>query len=80
MPPKLISRPHKASEITNRLADLDGNQQYHQMCGRTKVMPPLARKRCKVIPPPVSGETRHHVQSNPAIGSEECQRENLRRI
>jgi hypothetical protein len=25
---------------------------------------------CTVTPPPVSSETRHHVQSNPAIGSE----------
>jgi hypothetical protein len=29
----IIWRPHKASEITNRLAALDGIQQYHQMCG-----------------------------------------------
>ncbi len=26
-------RPYKTSEITNRLAGLRANEQYHQMCG-----------------------------------------------
>ena len=38
---------------------------------RCNVMPPLATKRCTIIPPPISDETRHPVQSNPATGSEE---------
>jgi hypothetical protein len=38
---------------------------------RCNVMPPLATKHCTIIPPPISDETRHPVQSNPATGSEE---------
>jgi hypothetical protein len=35
------------------------------------VMPPLATKHRTIIPPAISDETRHPVQSNPATGSEE---------
>jgi L-cystine uptake protein TcyP (sodium:dicarboxylate symporter family) len=33
---------------------------------RCNVMPPLATKRCIIIPPPISDESRRPVQSNPA--------------
>jgi hypothetical protein len=36
-------RPYKSSEISNRLAGLRANEQYHQMCGRPNVMPPPQR-------------------------------------
>jgi hypothetical protein len=58
-------RAYKTSEINISLSVLATNEQYHQMCGRTNVMPPLATKRCTVIPPPVSDETRHPFQSIP---------------
>src|SRR5713101_5879295 len=38
---------------------------------RCNVMRPLATKHFTIIPPPISYETRHPVQSNPATGSEE---------
>ncbi|MCU1249776.1 MAG: hypothetical protein JWQ49_2805 [Edaphobacter sp.] len=50
---------------------LRGSQCAEPLPAGCNVMAPLATKHCTIIPPPISDETRHPVQSNPATGSEE---------
>src|SRR5260370_31908390 len=48
-------RPYKRSEISNRLAGLRANEQYHQMCGRPNLILPLEPKRARWPNPALRG-------------------------
>ena len=50
-------RPYKTSEINIRLSIFATNEQYHQMCGRAKVMQPLVSVSAAKL-------SRHHLRPN----------------